>query len=193
VIYAFLMPSACEDENQGAIVKPMLLPWVGGDVPHAVLDINRDCNISCRGCYNLKNKQYKSMEQIEADQRKLHTVTIVGGEPPMHPALCDVISLANSMVSRVTLVTNGVLLDERTAGDWRRAGLDLVLIHIDAQQARPDLPSEPSRGDLDRLRLEKAEVASEAGLQVGMQAIFGATHRISALVWQLMKLRRRGC
>ncbi len=74
-------------------MKALLLPWKNSYVPHAVLDINRNCNISCRGCYNQSSDKQKGINEIEQElaqllkKRRLHTVTVLGGEPTLHPIL----------------------------------------------------------------------------------------------------------
>jgi len=158
-------------------MKPLLLPWSGESVPHAILDINRSCNISCRGCYNTLSDTQKSLDEIEQELiqlkylRRLHTITILGGEPSLHPQLEDIVRLANSHVEKVTLVSNGLLFDLDAGRRLKQAGLDLVLFHIDQGQVRSDLPEGADTESINSLRFEKAKLALAAGLHVGMQAI----------------------
>ncbi|MCP4413741.1 MAG: radical SAM protein [Gammaproteobacteria bacterium] len=158
-------------------MEPLLLPWTGSAVPHAILDINRACNITCRGCYNKRANTYKSMDDIEREihqllkLRRLHTITILGGEPMLHPQLEQIILLAKHYVDKVALVSNGLLFDTIFGKRLKKSGLDLILFHIDGGQLRPDLNSDATLVQINELRSKKALDAIDAGLNVGMQAI----------------------
>jgi len=158
-------------------MKPLLLPWSGSSVPHAILDINRACNIACRGCYNKRSAAHKSLADIEEELhqllrlRLLHTVTILGGEPTLHPDLDKIIGLAKCHVKKVALVTNGLLFDGTLGKRLKESGLDLVLFHIDRGQIRSDLEKSPSLEQVNNLRIKKVRAALGVGLSVGIQTI----------------------
>ena len=92
------------------------LPWTAADVPHALVDINRGCNVTCRSCYNTQPAIAKPVDDIKRDfetlmqMRKLDSVSIVGGEILMHPDLSDIVSYIRSKDIHVELFTNGLLL-----------------------------------------------------------------------------------
>ena len=125
-------------------MTPMTLPWTGPGVPHAVLDINRGCDIRCRACYNARPASLKSLAAIDDDLdalsrlRRLHAVTIAGGEPLLHPGLVEVIRRLKGRGFVAALLTNGYAFDARCAAELAAAGLDLVLFHIDGGQRRGD-------------------------------------------------------
>ena len=154
-------------------MRPLVLPWRGPDMPHAILDINRGCNIRCRACYNGRPAVMRSLEAVERDldamqvSRRLHTVTIGGGEPTLHPQLTDIVAAIRRRGLRVALMTNGLLLDEARLANLRDAGLDLVLLHIDAGQTRPDLPSNSALA-VQQLRLAKARMVAGQQLAAGL-------------------------
>ena len=89
--------AATHDPAVAALAPPdaMRLPWTGRNVPHAVLDLLRDCDVRCPGCYNARSFPPKPLEQIRGEleallaARRLHTVTLSGGEPLLHPQLAE--------------------------------------------------------------------------------------------------------
>jgi hypothetical protein len=154
-------------------MKPLILPWRGRDMPHAVLDINRGCNIRCRACYNQRPSGQRTLAEVEQDlsamvqARRLHTITIGGGEPTLHPQLPAVVAAVRRHGLRVALMTNGLRLDGPLLAALKEAGLDLVLLHVDGGQTRPDLP-DVSAEAVQRLRLDKARLVDRHGLTAGL-------------------------
>ncbi len=151
------------------------LPWQGKMVPHGVLDILRGCNISCRACYNTRAPSSpKSLATIQEELegllrfRRLNSVSILGGEVALHPRLCEIISLVHQKGLHVELITNGLAMDRPMMADLAAAGLSVIYFHMERGQQRPDLPADHSFDDINRLRLEKAALASECGLDVGL-------------------------
>lgn len=150
------------------------LPWGRATVPHAVLDINRGCNIRCDACYNLAAPYAKPIAEVEHDldlllrQRRLSSVSIVGGEVLLHPDLCAIIRCVKARKLDVEICTNGVLLDARWLARLKAAGLDVVFLHIDGGQQRPDLPPHPTLAQLRTCWQEKTALAGSQGLDVGL-------------------------
>jgi hypothetical protein len=149
------------------------LPWRGRHVPHAVLDILRGCNIRCRACYNQLPPFAKPLQQIEQEldllqqMRRLDSVAIAGGEPLLHPELPAVLRLVKSRGLSVELFSNGVGLSPDALHALKRAGLDLLFLHIDAHQTRPDLPDHGPAA-VDDLRRRLFADAAAAGLEAGL-------------------------
>jgi MoaA/NifB/PqqE/SkfB family radical SAM enzyme len=71
----------------------MALPFTGCRVPHAVLEVNQECNMSCRACYKHHERSSKPVDLILAEigllleKRQLTSITVAGGEPTLHPEL----------------------------------------------------------------------------------------------------------
>jgi hypothetical protein len=155
-------------------VKPLTLPWSGRDVPHAILDINRGCDIRCRACYNARPPENKTRAQIESDLdclqrlRRLHTITIAGGEPLLHPDLEEIIRNVRSRGLRAALATNGRGLDAARAASLADAGLDLALLHIDPGQSRSELADSSSKAAVRDLRVEKLALLAGQGIAGGL-------------------------
>jgi hypothetical protein len=152
----------------------MQLPWTSETVPHAVLDILRGCNIRCRDCYNLQPDHIKPLAEIEAQLdalmrlRKLQSVSIVGGEITLHPDLVEIVRRVRRRGLFVELFTNGVLLNDDLLARLKQAGANVIFLHIESQQRRPDLRAESTNEDLKRLRREKASMIAAHGIEAGL-------------------------
>ena len=131
-------------EGCGMNSSPLQLPWTLANVPHAVLDILRGCNIRCRDCYNLPPDHIKPLAEIEAQLdaltrlRRLQSISIVGGEITLHPDLVEIVRRVRKRGLFVELFTNGVDLTESClptqAGGGQR---DLPPYRAQAAPSRP--------------------------------------------------------
>ncbi len=149
------------------------LPWGPQTVPHALLDIIRGCNISCRACYNSLPQAIKSVAEVESElkdllaRRRLGSVSLIGGEPLLHPHLDEILRLVKSYGLCAQIFTNGVLLDDHRLESLKANGLDIVLVHLDRGQIRPDLVPNPSREQLKQARETLAARIVRQGIDVG--------------------------
>lgn len=156
-------------------VKAWQLPWQGEMVPHALIDVLRACNISCRACYNIcPPGEPKTIGEIGEELnallklRRLSSVSIVGGEVTLHPQLCDIVRLVREKGLFAELITNGLTVDQSLCRQLKDAGLSIIYFHIERGQKRADLPENYGTADIRRLRLEKALIARKEGLDVGL-------------------------
>ncbi len=150
------------------------LPWTLADVPHALLDVLRGCNIRCRACYNRQGTEIRPLEELRPAmdalqaRRQLSAVGIIGGEPLLHPELEDVVRELRARDLHVELFTNGVLLSDERAAALAAAGLSLVFMHVDQGQERPDLPSPSTAADRRALLADKAALLARHGIEAGL-------------------------
>ena len=115
------------------------------DGPHATIEPNRTCNIRCHNCYNLDREAVKSFEAVTSEidtvagKRNLQVITILGGEPTLHPELDRIIAYIKSRKILCQVLTNGLRLLADPEGRYLdglvRAGLDKILVHIDSGQS----------------------------------------------------------
>ncbi len=154
-------------------IRAWQLPWKEQWVPHALLDVLRGCNISCRACYNTEPPQAKSLDQIQDEfeimrrHRRLDSISVVGGEPTIHPQLIEIVRLVKAADVSVELFTNGLLLERELLSQLKEVGTDLVFLHIDAHQNRPDLDATVPQA-LAQLRAAKAAEVAAADIEVGL-------------------------
>jgi len=150
------------------------LPWDRKTVPHCVLEINQQCNLSCRACYRDKAGGSKSLVEVMADletierNQQVQTVSVAGGEPTLHPELVDIVARIHRRGHAVSLVTNGLLLTDDLLAQLKLAGLDIVMIHVDEGQERPDLPPAPTVADINLLRQKIARRVAAHGIDAGL-------------------------
>ena len=151
------------------------LPWGRETVSHGILDINRGCNITCRACYNALPPSFKTLQEIEAELNVLKShrphlgyIAIAGGEVLLHPQLCEIIRFLKERGLVVQLFTNGLLLDDRRLSELKQTGLEIIFVHLDSGQTRPDLPPGASREQLRDLWEEKTTLIARHGIDVGL-------------------------
>jgi len=128
--------------QNGIDLKPLKIP--AQEVPHAVIETNYTCNRRCALCYNHNRDIVKSFDQIASEirqvleKRNLETISILGGEPTLHPLLPEVVSYIKSKNLVCQILTNGLVLykDSRNLLLDRlvEAGLDRIVVHIDCGQ-----------------------------------------------------------
>lgn len=151
--------------------RPRPLKFRAGEVPHATLEINRTCNLRCRCCYNVDRDGLKPYDEVERDLallmslRRLQAVTILGGEPTLHPDLARIVSLVKGRGLHCQLLTNGLrFLDPdgpALVRSLKAAGLDKVLLHVDGGQAHV-------RGDIESARERLFSLMEAAGLEFSL-------------------------
>ena len=137
-------------------LRPMKL--AAREVPHAVLESNYNCNRQCIHCYNRFRDIVKPLDQIKAEidltmtKRNLETISILGGEPTLHPHLPEIVRYIKSRNLVCQILTNGVVLlkggGEALLDQLVDAGLDRVVLHVDDGQGLDDHEVEEMRRSL---------------------------------------------
>ena len=132
-----------KDIKKGVNLKPLKLSM--RETPHLTIETNLTCNIRCRGCYNLYKTYVKPLDQIKSEvdlalkKRNLETITILGGEPTLHPDLVEVIRYIKSKNVICEILTNGVVFlkdrEDRLLDRIIQAGLDRIVLHVDVGQS----------------------------------------------------------
>ena len=150
------------------------MKWKSPEVPHALLDIGRGCNITCRACYNTVSAEFKAVEDVRKDlelllaKRNLDSVSILGGETMLHPDILEIVRMVRDHNVHVELFSNGLMLNEENVEKLHEAGTDSIFLHIEKDQNRKDLPSQDSVSALKQLIAEKANLVSRHGISAGI-------------------------
>ena len=88
------------------------------------------CNLNCKGCSScspISDKWFLDRGSIYKDLLKLkelsiviHNITILGGEPLLHPGLMEIMDAVKNVYpdSRLGIITNGLLLLEMSSQFW---------------------------------------------------------------------------
>ncbi|MCX6909573.1 MAG: radical SAM protein [Verrucomicrobia bacterium] len=108
--------------------------------PIVVWNITRTCNLRCVHCYSDSHAQ-KYPGELTGEQARaviddvagfrVPALLFSGGEPLVRPDLPDLMRYARSKQLRLTLSTNGTLIDEATARILHEIGLSYVGISLD--------------------------------------------------------------
>jgi pyruvate-formate lyase-activating enzyme len=127
------------------------------ETPHVTIEPNTTCNIRCAYCYCIEEAVVKTLDEVKAEidlaitKRNLDTISLLGGEPTIHPDIVEIVRYVKAKGLVCMLLTNGVRFvidrDEALLDRLVAAGVDRFLVHIDAGQKHV-------HGDIDRARHE---------------------------------------
>lgn len=125
-------------------VKPVSVAYPIEETPHLSLETNFTCNLACRACYNMNKDHIKPFDQIRKEitfavsKRNLETITVIGGEPTLHPDLTKTISFIRKQGIFCQLLTNGILFleddEDILLKDCIKAGVNRIFVHVDEGQ-----------------------------------------------------------
>jgi radical SAM protein with 4Fe4S-binding SPASM domain len=116
--------------------------------PIVVWNITRTCNLRCVHCYSDSHATAYAGELTNAQARGviddlagfgIPALLFSGGEPLVRPDLFELMHYARGKGLRLTLSTNGTLIDEPTAKRLRGIGLSYVGISLDGIGKTNDL------------------------------------------------------
>ncbi|MCT7539712.1 radical SAM protein [Aliarcobacter cryaerophilus] len=113
------------------------------DMPLSLLvEVTRLCNFKCVYCahaeYSERDNRMlsielykKALEGLKKFDRKLRSITFVGmGESLLHKDLPEMIKLSKQVSDKVTLVTNGSLLNKKNIDKLIDSGIDIIRISL---------------------------------------------------------------
>ena len=140
----------------------------------AQLIITRRCNLSCGYCTEYDDFSppvpYEDLRlRIDAIHRlKVVHITLLGGEPLMHPQLAEIVSYGRQH-STVSITTNGFLVSDAIIEKLNTVNLNHMQVSIDAGEVDPtkyiQKTLKPLRPKLERLKkLAKFDVHLNAVL-----------------------------
>lgn len=131
------------------------------EVVHLDINIVEHCNLSCTACSHLSplHKPWRmSLEEIERDLEALRpilkpkNITVVGGEPLLHPELLQILQLLKRLrVDEQTwLITNGTLLPRMSEEFWGALEYMRVSVYPTLDKTIPDMV----RGQMEKHAFE---------------------------------------
>ena len=146
------------------------LPWNFADNSISWLEPTSKCNLYCDGCYreNRGDSSHKTLEEVQRDldifekYRRTDGVSIAGGEPLIHPQICEIVRMVRKKGWKPVINSNGIALNRDLLKDLVDAGVDGFTLHIDSGQQRPNWKGK-NELELNELRLELATMLHEVG------------------------------
>lgn len=134
------------------------------------LVVTNKCNLNCFYCHNegqpksngfLQNDLFQHLLRVIHQRSEgLEIVTFSGGEPLLHPNLEHFVRSIKSVTRQRTVVTNGLLLDERRLASLREAGVTKFRIGVDSlirTHSRPSPAFPQTRSIHEVLNLMRSE------------------------------------
>ncbi len=117
-----------DEERAPLLTAPLTINWA----------VNNSCNFACRHCYSRKDTHEElDRETLFAALRKVakagvFSVNLGGGEPLLRRDLRDIAAFAAGEGLRISMNSNGWLIDGETALNLKAAGFSKVGISIDS-------------------------------------------------------------
>ncbi len=149
-----------EETETGLVLHP-LRP----DVQKVYLELTTRCNLQCRTCVrnvwedplaHMTDETFRRVLEGLRELPELREVLFGGyGEPFAHPRFLDHLASVKELGVRVTVSTNGTLLDEERARALVEVGLDVLSVSVDS--VRPETFADVRRGADLRTVLENVE------------------------------------
>lgn len=125
-------------------IKPFSIAYSLKGTPHLSLETNFTCNLTCKACYNKNKDHVKSLSKIQEEikfamtKRNLETISVIGGEPTLHPNLIDIIKFIRKQGIFCQVLSNGIIFledDEDTLlKECINAGVNRIVVHVDEGQ-----------------------------------------------------------
>jgi Fe-coproporphyrin III synthase len=115
--------------------------------PVVVWNCTRTCNLNCIHCYMESDATEHSGELSTAEAKtfiselaafKVPVILFSGGEPLVRPDFFDLTKYAIDLGIRVTISTNGTLIDQETAELIKKLGVGYVGISLDGKREKND-------------------------------------------------------
>lgn len=156
-----------------------LLPQGGPGVCN--MAITSVCNAGCDFCnYAVRKKQVKDRISVDFDAychavdilhaRGVRFITLVGGEPTLHPRIFDIVAYAARRGVQPSIVTNGSRLSSAYVHKLKHTGLKTLFISMDAASDAEHERNRGLPGVCGRIR----EAAAECE-RIGIHAVASVT------------------
>ena len=108
---------------------------------HFIFELTQECNQNCVFCYNVwKHNNYpKGILSIDEwkkivlklkEETKVNLISISGGEPLLYSNLFELIEFIRSQKIKINFLTNGSLIDEKTAERLTRYNISIFEIPL---------------------------------------------------------------
>jgi len=134
---------------------PSALPQV------VAIEPTNDCNLRCVMCPRAKARKPIGFMDFALFAKVIDQLVALGvgavalhlsGEPLLHPRIVEMVAYARDAgVGHVQFATNGTLLDAGVAAGLIAAGLDSLVVSMDAASAWAYCPADAERADVEAI------------------------------------------
>ena len=141
------------------------------------LVVTAACNINCFYCHNegqpkgnefISDAMFRRVVEI-VQARPPKSVTFTGGEALLHPRLDQFVRIIKSHCPSVTLVTNGILLDETKLRSLVDAGVSKIRFGMDSFSGEK---SRPSSGVFPKINVaQRIAAIRRAGVELELNIV----------------------
>lgn len=136
------------------------------------LMVTDTCNFDCFYCHNegqiSPSGSFINLDFIESfvsfvkrNEIYIRSLTITGGEPLLHRDIVSIVDLLRPITEKISIVTNGSLLNDKLLEGLREAGLDYIKVGVDTLDGRPSKPCMKRKCPTGEEILEKILLARE--------------------------------
>jgi len=117
-----------------------LLQFSSDKKPVVVWNVTRRCNLRCIHCYSgSRDIPYEGELTTEEGKNLIDdlvdfgspVILFSGGEPTLRPDICELAAYAVSRGMRAVISTNGTLINDEMASEFREIGLSYVGVSLD--------------------------------------------------------------
>ena len=139
--------------------------------------VTNRCNLKCRHCYVDAGEPIHDELDLELAEKVIEELSdyevpllfISGGEPLLRQDIFEILSHATSVIPRVILSSNGVLIDREEAGKLREIGIARVMVPLYGERKFHDYYT-GIKGSHDRL-LNSIKCLKDEGIKVGLKTV----------------------
>lgn len=138
-----ISPFDAEGKIKGEYLRRIYFSEEKPTLPYFEVPITDCCNLNCKGCLFACNPQNQgehiSYKQLEKDAEKMRAlfydvpwIRILGGEPLMHPDICEILSMYRKLFleSEIDLCTNGLLIPRMSNTFFECLVKNRITVHV---------------------------------------------------------------
>lgn len=198
-VYSMFFPAFLSDQYRNLLIEIIFGVLLKNRGPSVVsFAVTDRCNSHCEHCIFRSKKEDKipmNKEEISKCINEFHelgicSVTMVGGEPLMHPDIISIIQMFDKSKINLVLFTNGSLLCPMSS-DLRKSGLNRVMVSIDFPEAHKHDAFRKHKGLFEKA-INGIRQAQKQGMFVGMSTTINpktTVHDLSGLFELAKKLK----
>ena len=107
-----------------------------------ILELLSSCNLKCTHCFYRTSNEYNSPDYLPKEDifklidkmvsRGINKIVLTGGEPTLRPDFLDIAKYAILKVPKVSLCTNGVILNDQIKNEIVKLNLSSYTISLDS-------------------------------------------------------------